>query len=82
MFNKRTLGIIKRELRARLLNRSFILMTVLIPVFLVGILAVQTFLIKYQGDEKYNLEIITNRPELTHSLQSEFNNNDQVKTGN
>jgi len=82
MFNKRTLGIIKRELRARLFNRSFILMTVLIPVFLVGILAVQTFLIKYQGDEKYNLEIITNQPELTQNLQSEFNNNDQVKTGN
>ena len=82
MFNKRTLGIIKRELRARLLSRSFILMTVLIPVFLMGILAVQTFLIQYQGDEKYNLEVITNQPELTQNFQSEFNNNTQVKEGN
>ena len=82
MFNKRTLGIIKRELRARLLSRSFILMTVLIPVFLMGILAVQTFLIQYQGDEKYNLEVITNQPELTQKFQSEFNNNTQVKEGN
>ncbi|MEJ2614336.1 MAG: ABC transporter permease [Ignavibacteriaceae bacterium] len=82
MFNRRTLGIIKRELRARLLSRSFILMTVLIPVFLMGILAVQTFLIKYQGDEQYSLEVITNQPELTQNLQSEFNNNDQVKAGN
>ena len=82
MFNKRTLGIIKRELRARLLSRSFILMTVLIPVFLMGILAVQTFLIKYHGDEKYSLEIITNQPGLTQSLHAEFENNDQVKAGN
>lgn len=82
MFNKRTLGIIKRELRARLLSRSFILTTVLIPVFLLGILAVQTFLIKYQGDEKYTLEIITAQPEFTKNLESEFNNNQQVKAGN
>ncbi len=82
MFNKRTLGIIKRELRARLLSRSFILTTILIPIFLMGILAVQTFLIKYQGDEKYTLEVITNQPELTQNLKSEFNKNDQVKAGN
>ena len=82
MFNKRTLGIIKRELRTRLLSRSFILTTVLIPVFLIGILAVQTFLIKFQGDEKYTLEIITAKPELTKNLDSEFNNSEQVKAGN
>ena len=82
MFNKRTLGIIKRELRTRLLSRSFILTTVLIPVFLIGILAVQTFLIKFQGDEKYTLEIITAKPELTKNLDSEFNNSEQAKAGN
>ncbi|MGA9291445.1 MAG: ABC transporter permease [Ignavibacteriaceae bacterium] len=82
MFNKRTLGIIKRELRARLLSRSFILTTVLIPVFLLGILAVQTFLIRYHGDEKYNLDVVTNQSELTENFKTEFNNNDQVKAGN
>ncbi|MFZ0455515.1 MAG: ABC transporter permease [Ignavibacteriaceae bacterium] len=82
MFNKRTLGIIKRELRARLLSRSFILTTVLIPVFLMGILAVQTFLIRYHGDEKYNLDVVTNQSELTENFKTEFNNNDQVKAGN
>ena len=82
MFNKRTLVIIKRELRARLFSKSFILTTVLIPVFLMGILAVQTFLVKYQGDEKYNLEIITTQQYLTNALKSEFGNNDQVKSGN
>ena len=82
MFNKRTRGIIKRELRARLLSRAFILATVLIPVFLFGILAVQTFLVKYQGDETYTLEIITAHPELTKNLKSEFDNNKAVKSGN
>ncbi len=82
MFNKRTLVIIKRELRARLFSKSFILTTILIPVFLMGILAVQTFLVKYQGDEKYNLEVITTQPYLTNALKLEFGNNDQVKSGN
>ena len=82
MFNKRTLGIIKRELRARLLSRSFILTTLLIPIFLIGILAVQTFLVKFQGDEKYTLEIISVQPELTKNLKSEFGNDEQVKDGN
>ena len=82
MFNKRTLGIIKRELRSRLLSRSFILTTVLIPIFLIGILVVQTFLMRFQGDEKYNLEIVTAKPELTKALNSEFDNNNQVKAGN
>ncbi len=82
MFNKRTLSIIKRELRSRLLAKSFILTTILIPVFLIGILAVQTFLLRYQGDEKYNLEIISAKPELTKALNSEFGKNDQVKAGN
>ena len=82
MFNKRTLGIIKRELRSRLLSRSFILTTVLIPIFLIGILVVQTFLMRFQGDEKYNLEIVAAKPELTKALNSEFDNNNQVKAGN
>jgi ABC-2 type transport system permease protein len=81
MFNKRTLGIIKRELRSRLMSRSFILTTVLIPVFLMGILAVQTFLMKYTGEEKYKLEIISAHPQLTSELIKEFGNNKQVKAG-
>jgi ABC-2 type transport system permease protein len=82
MFNKRTLGIIKRELRSRLLSKSFILMTVLIPIFLIGILAIQTFLASYQGSIKYNIDIITPDPVLTGELNMEFKNNDQVKSGN
>jgi len=81
MFNKGTLCIIKRELRSRLFSRSFILMTLLIPIFLIGILAVQTFLAKYQGDEKYSIEIISEKPQVTGILKSEFIDNDQVKNG-
>ncbi len=82
MFNKRTLGIIKRELRSRLLSKSFIIMTILIPIFLIGILAVQTFLASYQGNVKYTIEIITADQILTGELNAQFKNNDQVKSGN
>jgi ABC-2 type transport system permease protein len=82
MFNKRTLAVIKRELRSRLMSKSFILMTLLIPVFLIGILGVQTFLVQYSGGEKYNLEIISTRPQLEKELNTEFAGNQDVKSGN
>jgi len=66
MFNKRTLAVIKRELKNRLLSRTFILMTLLIPLFIFGILAFQTYVMTYEGNEKTNLVIVTEQ-ECFHS---------------
>ncbi len=81
MFNRRTLAVIKRELRTRLLSKSFILMTILIPVFLFGVIAVQTFIYKYEGDEKAVLHIISETEEIIPGLKSAFDESDYVKKG-
>ena len=57
MFNRRTLAILKRELREKLFSKTFIIMTVLLPLFMIGILAFQTFLYSYEGDSNTNLII-------------------------
>lgn len=72
MLNKKTLAVIKRELREKLFSRSFILMTLLIPIFLFGILALQTFLISYSGEGKITLQVISERQDVTEKVQTEF----------
>lgn len=82
MFNKRTLAIIKRELREKLLSKTFILMTLLIPVFLFGILGFQTFIMSVGGNSNSNIDIISSSQVITNSLQKSFSEKDFVKNGN
>lgn len=81
MFNRRTLAIMKRELREKLLSKTFILMTILLPVFMIGILAFQTFLYSYEGDNNTTLMIVTESPSLKTEMEDEFNQLAFVKSG-
>lgn len=79
MFNKKTLTIIKRELQAKLLSRSFILMTVLVPIFLFGIIGLQTLFVNIEGDENTSLKIFTEDISLNAELEKNFAESDAVK---
>lgn len=81
MFNFRTVTIIKRELREKILSKTFILMTLLVPVFMFGILGLQTFLYTYSGEESANLLIISESPELTKELNKDFSDMHLVENG-
>ncbi|NCS90180.1 MAG: hypothetical protein AUK34_10720 [Ignavibacteria bacterium CG2_30_36_16] len=81
MFSKKTLIVIKRELRDKLFSKTFILMTVLIPVFLFGVLGIQTFLMSFESDSGSQLAIISENIDLTEKLQSAFNEAPIVKSG-
>jgi ABC-2 type transport system permease protein len=81
MFNKRTLAVIKRELRNRLLSRTFILMTLLIPLFLFGILAFQTYVMTYEGNEKTNLMLVIEKESLLPRVNSELDSLSFIKNG-
>ncbi len=72
MFNKRTMAIIKRELREKLFSKTFIIMTVLLPLFMIGILAFQTFLYSYEGDSNTSLIIVSESPSLSAEMEKEF----------
>lgn len=81
MFNRRSLVILKRELRSRLFSKSFIVMTLLIPIFLVGIMALQTFLFTYESDKDTKLTIVTSNPEIARRLEQKFRKLPLVKDG-
>ncbi len=78
MFSKRTLAVMKREFRDKLLSKTFIIMTVLIPIFLFGILGLQTFLLSFDDDEGAVLDIVSASEELTVTLNSEFSDLDWI----
>ena len=44
MFNRRTLAIIKRELKTKLFSKSFIIMTLLVPLSMILVFSIQFFI--------------------------------------
>lgn len=81
MFNHRVLAVLKRELREKLMSKSFILMTILIPVFMFGIIGVQTLVMSYEGDSNTKVEVITESAQLTQKCELYFDDLDFVKDG-
>lgn len=72
MLNRRTLSIIKRELRVKLFSRTFIIMTLLIPVFMFGILALQTFLFHFTDSGNSFLIVASESQKILDNVQSEL----------
>jgi len=81
MLNYRTLGILKRELREKLLSKTFIILTLAIPALMFVLIGGQTLLMSYEGDENTSLELITESVELTNSFQTELSELPFIKNG-
>ena len=81
MLNYRTYAVFKREVKEKMMSKSFILTTVLIPVFMFLIIGVQTLIMSYGKESKANLDLVTESFELTDSFEKEFAQWDYVKNG-
>jgi len=81
MINRRTLAVIKRELKVRLLSKTFIFMTLLIPLFMFGIIGIQVLLQVASGDEHPHLLIISESETIDKVLKDEFLNSREVREG-
>jgi ABC-2 type transport system permease protein len=73
--------ILKRELREKLFSRAFIIMTLLIPIFMFGILALQTFLMTTASDDNTKIRIVTTSNIMTEKLSEELSSLAFVKNG-
>jgi ABC-2 type transport system permease protein len=80
MLNYKILAVIKKELRERLFSKSFILMTLLIPLFMFGILGIQTLVMSF-GESESSLVITSEDEAMLGSLQQEFEESAAVKSG-
>jgi ABC-2 type transport system permease protein len=79
MAKMRTLSIIKRELREKLLSKTFIFMTILLPVLMFGLIGFQALLVNYQGESNVNLEVVSEIPNLNAELKTAFDDQSFVK---
>ncbi len=80
MFNRRSLSIMKRELREKVLSRGFLLMTLLIPLIFVGLIFFQMYLLNYDSNSTASLKIISESDQITNSVRNEFNKLPIVET--
>lgn len=78
MLNYRVIALIKRELREKLLSKAFILMTILLPVFMFGIIGVQTFIMSFDS-EKSIVEIIAESEVIANNLQNVIGESNFIK---
>jgi ABC-2 type transport system permease protein len=81
MFNRRTIAIIKRELKSKLFSKTFILMTILVPLFMFGIISIQIFIHSLSGEQKSNIIVLTDTEEIQQKLEIELNKLKDVKSG-
>jgi len=81
MFNQRMLSILKRELKDKIISRTFIIMTLLVPLFMVIILVLPTYLMTVDKDESFNITVITEDNTLTDQLKAEIGKIESVKQG-
>ena len=81
MFNRRTLTIVKRELREKVLSRGFVLMTLLVPLLFIGLIMFQMYLMSYDSNASASLEIISGSEQITSAAQKEFSSLPLVERG-
>lgn len=79
MFNYRVLAVIKRELREKLLSKTFIFMTILFPVLMFGMIGIQVLLRQDEGNSK--IDLVAESLQLTESFQNELLGSELVKEG-
>ena len=79
MLNNRTLAVIKRELREKLMSKAFILMTLLLPVFMFIAIFIPSYVMNIEGDSGTKVEIVTESDSLTQKFEAGFNELDFVK---
>ena len=78
MFNYRTIAVLKRELREKLLSKTFILMTILLPVFMMIMVAIPALLRTFDS-EGVKVEVISYSDVLTEKLEKSFAESSFVK---
>ena len=79
MLNYRILAVIKRELREKLISKTFIFMTIFFPILLFGMAGLQALIFSDKSSDK--IDIVSETEALTNALQNELMKSDLTKDG-
>lgn len=78
---KKTITVIKRELKDKLLSKTFVIMTLMLPVLMFGILGFQTFLLTRDTDEGTKIEVVSSNSEVLDNIKSVFMERTFIQNG-
>lgn len=81
MISSRTISIIKRELKDKMMSKAFIISTLAFPLIMFGFIGLQAFVMSIEGDDNTTIEIIGETNVITRSLEREYEQQEFVKSG-
>ena len=81
MFSKRTITIIKRELKMKLFSKSFILMTLLVPLFMIMIFSIQFLVHSLSDEQRADIIFVSDSDEILNKTQNEIYISESFKSG-
>ena len=81
MFSKRTITIIKRELKMKLFSKSFILMTLLVPLFMIMIFSIQFLVHSLSDEQRADIIFVSDSEEILNKTQGEIYLSESFKSG-
>ena len=81
MFNKRVFAVLKRELRERVLTKSFIISTLALPLLMGALFGFQFLMMSIEGDAGTKITIVTEIDQISDVLKEKFSKMEWVKNG-
>ena len=81
MFNSRVFAVLKRELRERIMTKSFIISTLALPLILVLLFGFQYLMISMEADAGASIFIACENDAVTKGLTEEFSKTSWVQNG-
>lgn len=69
IFNRKTMAVLKRELKEKLFSKTFVLMTLLIPVLMFGLIGIQTLLMTYGGDDHTSIQVVSDSDKILSAVK-------------
>lgn len=82
MLNSRVLAVFKREVKERVVSKGFLLMTILLPVFMFGIIGIQMLLVGGDSGTIFKINVVSESSDVSNRLQNELLSAEFVKDGN
>jgi len=73
LFNNRVIAVIKREIKAQATSKAFIFMTIFMPVLMIGLGALQYFVLSGAGEKSASVQIVSNNSTFLTLLEKELN---------
>jgi ABC-2 type transport system permease protein len=81
LINRRTIAVIKREVKAQVLSKAFIFMTLFMPILMFGLIGFQVFLTNFDNEGKMLIEVVSKNSNFLQELEKEMKQKSFVKSG-